>query len=257
MKRNHISYPKNIENAYSLQLRREIESYHNDIIKIIKEDYKSVFADTEELTDFFNKGMFTRLLARILDRSFNYLNKNKSESLATSYVNSLKRMNDKKVKKSLKLGSLDVLKYNHELEEYLEYSVKANQHYIGKLKDNHNEKINGIIIEAIRNGETQRTVEKQIKEATGMAERYARFIAQDQTGRIYGDLNAKRGQDYGAIGFIWHDSNDSKVRPDHKNRDGKLFYFKDKPKLPGEDIRCRCSMEWIFADDDLTKYEEG
>ena len=133
MKRNHISYPKNIENAYSLQLRREIESYHNDIIKIIKEDYKSVFADTEELTDFFNKGMFTRLLARILDRSFNYLNKNKSESLATSYVNSLKRMNDKKVKKSLKLGSLDVLKYNHELEEYLEYSVKANQHYIGKL----------------------------------------------------------------------------------------------------------------------------
>lgn len=73
----------------------------------------------------------------------------------------------------------------------------------------------------------------------------AKLIARDQTQKFLNRLNQHRQEELGITYYFWRDSSDERVRPEHKDNDGKRFAWADPPSTghPGEEIQCRCTAE--------------
>ena len=89
--------------------------------------------------------------------------------------------------------------------------------------------------------------------ATGeVTKNRARLIARDQTAKLAANLTMVRALHIGSESYIWRTARDQRVRPTHRQVDGKTFTWKDKARLsdghlvnPGIDIQCRCWSEVI------------
>ena len=67
-------------------------------------------------------------------------------------------------------------------------------------------------------------------------------IATNQVSSYYNLLNSLRQQEAGITSYYWGTMLDSRVRPAHRTREGKVYSW-NKPPIgghPGEDIGCRC-----------------
>ena len=84
---------------------------------------------------------------------------------------------------------------------------------------------------------------EELRERTGVAESRAELIARDQTLKTLGKLNESRQRAAGVTQYIWCTSGDQAVRPEHADREGRIFTWDDPPEggNPGEDFQCRCS----------------
>lgn len=101
---------------------------------------------------------------------------------------------------------------------------------------------------------------KDLEKAFGFPERRAKFIARDQVGKLYGQINAARQQELGVARFTWRTVGDTRVRDEdepennHVDLDGKVYTYTDPPfgMLPGEPVLCRCWAE-PYLDDILNE----
>lgn len=91
----------------------------------------------------------------------------------------------------------------------------------------------------------------------------ARLIARDQVASFRGDLDRSRQTEIGVSRFVWRTSEDERVRPSHRERDGMTFSW-DAPieiqleeknltvdkieGYPGRPINCRCTAEPVLDD---------
>ena len=75
-----------------------------------------------------------------------------------------------------------------------------------------------------------------------------RRLTRDQTSSAIGNLTRARHRQMGIGEYIWSDSDDSRVRPEHAERDGKTFAWATTPtgEAPGEPILCRCSARPVI-----------
>ncbi len=70
-----------------------------------------------------------------------------------------------------------------------------------------------------------------------------RRITRDQSQKLIGGLTEVRHRELGIEGYEWLTSRDERVRPTHRDNDGKLFLWSNPPAVtgpPGRDIQCRC-----------------
>lgn len=69
------------------------------------------------------------------------------------------------------------------------------------------------------------------------------LLARNETGNLYAqeikDLMIENDMEY----FVWRTMQDSRVRDEHAEREGKIFSINEVDVLPGEDFNCRCSAE--------------
>lgn len=74
-------------------------------------------------------------------------------------------------------------------------------------------------------------------------------VARDQVLKLQGVVTRVRSEDLGIETYTWDTSNDSRVRPDHRRLNGKVFAWNDPPVVnlktgrrahPGGDFYCRC-----------------
>ena len=74
-------------------------------------------------------------------------------------------------------------------------------------------------------------------------EKRAALIACDQVGKLNSQLAQYEQANQGVNSYIWVTMRDSRVRPAHREREGKRFYWDNPPSggHPGWAIRCRCS----------------
>lgn len=110
------------------------------------------------------------------------------------------------------------------------------------------DQIEAIIIRAHTSGTRAEATAAEIEARYGVAERHARLIARDQIGKLNGSVTALRHEELGIASFVWRDAGDSRVRPRHRDLNGKRFRY-DKPPaegLPGHPIACRCTQEPVF-----------
>ena len=84
----------------------------------------------------------------------------------------------------------------------------------------------------------------------GIGTRRAALIAQDQTNKFLSATTRARHQELGITRYVWNDLNDSRVRPSHRARSGKIFLYSQPPPdgHPGHPIRCRCGEDPIIED---------
>lgn len=128
--------------------------------------------------------------------------------------------------------------------------VKENTDLIKSLPTRLHPEIEGIVRRGVVNGSSVKQIQDEIKARYGVTESRARLIATDQTLKFNAQLTEYRLKSVGVKSYTWRTVNDSRVRPDHVDRNGKVFSW-DKPPYdgnPGQPVRCRCHAEAIWDD---------
>ena len=130
--------------------------------------------------------------------------------------------------------------------------VKTNTDLIKTLPTKLYGDLEGIIRRGVTNGASVKQIASQIKAQYGVTDYRAKLIAQDQTLKLNADLTKYRLQSVGVDRFVWRSVQDSRVRPEHVELNGKEFAWKSPPTegLPGQPVRCRCMAEGVWPDDD-------
>lgn len=129
------------------------------------------------------------------------------------------------------------------LEDQLKLFASQNSELIVSLPDQELERVSGIIERGLQTGSSIKDIEKEIKNSFGITARRAKLIARDQTTKLNASLTKLRQQEVGVEEYVWQTSGDERVRPTHRENDGKTFRW-DKPPAktghPGSDVNCRC-----------------
>jgi len=105
-----------------------------------------------------------------------------------------------------------------------------------------------LVQNAVHNGLRVEELRSQITGLDGVTARRAEVIARDQVNKYNGKMTQLRHESIGIKAYFWRTSGDGRVRPKHKERDGKRFLYSKPPAdgAPGEPVQCRC-----WADPDL------
>lgn len=126
--------------------------------------------------------------------------------------------------------------------------VKGNTDLIKSLPTRLHPEIEGIVRRGVVNGSSVKQIQDEIKARYGVTDYRAKLIAQDQTLKFNAQLTEYRLKSVGVKKYTWRTVNDSRVRPDHVERNGKEYSW-DKPPSdghPGQPVRCRCHAEAVW-----------
>ena len=84
-------------------------------------------------------------------------------------------------------------------------------------------------------------------------EKRAALIACDQVGKLNSQLAQLEQMNQGVNSYIWVTMKDNRVRPAHREREGKRFYWDNPPSggHPGWAIRCRCTSLGCYDTDKI------
>lgn len=121
--------------------------------------------------------------------------------------------------------------------------------------------VQGLVVQGLTNGVPAARLAEQIRARMDTSTQRAELIAIDQIGKLDGKLTEQRHRDLGVTHFLWHTSEDERVRgnpaglypkalPSHWDRNGKRYAYDDLPRgrngereVPGAPYRCRCWAE--------------
>ena len=172
-------------------------------------------------------------------------------SIATKFVRALNSFSYQNVKAQAAIVGLDPISDNNVLRNYVKGKIQENVSLINSMYSTYWHSLEKDIYRSITSGVGITSITDAITKRTGMGKKHADLIANDQTGTIISQLNAYRAKAAGAEKYLWRSMEDRRVRPKHRELDGKIFKYGDpnggdNGELPGEPIRCRCLAEPIF-----------
>ena len=113
------------------------------------------------------------------------------------------------------------------------------------------------VAQAVVDGYREIDVQKMLETEYGIAERKAKFLAQNETSIMLAQIKKVHYSAMGFDSFMWHTILDARERPLHRMLNGKIFRFDDPPVidertgqkgLPGETYNCRCDLTPIMSD---------
>jgi SPP1 gp7 family putative phage head morphogenesis protein len=143
------------------------------------------------------------------------------------------------------------------LAEHLELAVGQNVKLITSLAHGQLDEIKDVVVRGARAGVHQSVIAEQIEQRFAMTKKRAALIANDQVGKLNGELNQIRQQRLGVRRYRWSSSQDERVRPRHRKLNGTIQEWRKPPLTdertgehahPGQPIRCRCQPIPIIDD---------
>lgn len=134
------------------------------------------------------------------------------------------------------------------LRARVEGFVHENAALVTALEGKTVDELEKLIVGAFIKGQRAEDLAGQIAERFAIAERHARIIARDQIGKLHSGLTKERHVELGIVQFRWLTMRDSRVRPRHRDREGRVFRYDNAGIMPGEEVCCRCQQEPLFAD---------
>lgn len=248
-------YPYNLEKSYQRELirlvrawRKAVMSYFSKYLaKYLRGGTVILDADDNPLwVEQFNQQL--DLMGFSLEQS---LSSTKITSIATKFVRSIDTFSYSNVKLQAGIVGLDPISQNDALRAYTKAKISENVSLIQSMHTNYLDTLKNDIYRSITKGSSITDITDAIVKRTHMAENHAKLIANDQTGTIISQVDAYRTQSAGATKYIWRSMEDQRVRPKHRQLDGKIFRYNDPNggddgQKPGEPIRCRCVADPIF-----------
>lgn len=112
-----------------------------------------------------------------------------------------------------------------------------------------------VVLKGMREGSRAPEIAADMQEQFEISESRAKLIARDQVLKFNGELNEARQGALGIDRYIWRTVGDNRVRSEHDERDGQVYYWDSPPGdpgdpasggHPGEAINCRCYAEPIL-----------
>lgn len=104
------------------------------------------------------------------------------------------------------------------------------------------------IIQNVSSAELSKYLSDEIQKLAGTTVSRATLIGVDQVGKLNGQMTQYRQQYAGIDRYEWETAHDSRVRPAHRARQGKIYNWDEPPAdgNPGMPIRCRCVALPVF-----------
>lgn len=262
MARRRHGYPFKIERSYYRDLAKMVRSWQQITMRVIDTQIKKyLYNGTKVLTDADNSDNPEWL--RAVQTSLNLLSiqidqkqpESSLNDIITRFVYSVNQFSYSKVVQrkgtaQMKAGiiALNPLQDNAKLREYTMSKIIENTNLIKTLRQRYIDQTKADIYRTISSGGGISDLTHSITSRTAITLRHADLIATDQTGKIVSQIDAYRNQATGSTRYIWRSMEDKRVRPKHRELDGKEFKYDDpnggdNGQLPGEPIRCRCYQD--------------
>ena len=192
----------------------------------------------------------------------------KIEQIASMTKNTSLREWKRAVKDTLGIDLLDDYYSGEFYDEAIRRWIAENVLKIKSLPTETLGDMRQIILDSYMKGKSNRDIQKEIQERYNVSKRKAQLLARDQVATLNAQLTKLQQQDAGCKRYRWSTSGDSRVRPCHKDLNGKSFSWDDPPEMwydtkergrvytgrrchPGEDFCCRCVAIPEFDYDDI------
>ena len=123
--------------------------------------------------------------------------------------------------------------------------AESNVSLITKINSDQKENLTNFFRANAYTGRRAKSLEKELRNIFGGADRRYALIARDQTYKLGGQLDMLKQTSVGIEGYYWRSSEDERVRAEHADREGKYFRWDSPPEdgHPGQPIQCRCDAE--------------
>jgi SPP1 gp7 family putative phage head morphogenesis protein len=148
---------------------------------------------------------------------------------------------------------IDVFSPMSGVADHLSAFVAQNVVLIQNLTEQTLAQTHATVLEGLRQGLRAEEIKKNLRDKVGLSETKATILANDQVGKLHGELTQLRQTSLGLKRYTWATSRDELVRPSHAALDGTVQRWDDPPIVnektglrahPGFDTHfypCRCS----------------
>lgn len=146
---------------------------------------------------------------------------------------------------------VDIFRGEPFLRPLYEGWIDENTKLVKSIPEQYHGQLGDELRRGIMAGDSVKTLTVKLSERFGITDKRAKLIAADQTLSAHAELTRYRMRSVGVREYIWRTVQDSRVRPEHAEREGKKYSW-DKPPdggPPGTAIRCRCSAEAVWPED--------
>ncbi|RVU73448.1 MULTISPECIES: minor capsid protein [Lactobacillus] len=250
-------YPRKLEEQYAKNIKRLVRDWDRGA-KVYAKFYLKRYVKggtqlkLDDATDdpnwFDHLNQQLQLMAFSMEQASNSQDVNR---IATKFVKAINQFSYNNVKAQAAIVGIDPISDNPVLRNFVKSRIAENVSLIESMRSQYLHSLEKDIYRSITKGGGITSITDAITNRTGMARRHADLIANDQTGTIISQLNSYRAKSAGAEKYLWRSMEDRRVRPKHRELDGKTFKYDDANggddgQLPGEPIRCRCVAEPIF-----------
>ena len=157
--------------------------------------------------------------------------------------------NRKQVRKVLSsMVGVDVFMSEPWLLDQISGFANANTALIKSIPEQFLSQVEESIFRTFQGGIRHEVLLKEIRKKYKSTRVRARLIARDQIGKLNGQLTELRQTEVGIESYTWRTMQDRRVRPGHRDREGKIYAWKTPPEdgHPGYAIQCRCYAEPII-----------
>lgn len=241
-----IQYPNSAERDYYRVLRaivRELRKYTNELLPSIKPALKQD-AETDDIVqqiiEMMNAGLTIAAALREVQRLIGNVDGVVCRNISMSFKSCL---------------AVDVFLHNSALLDMATSEWYALQsQLINSIVSTYTDKLGTIISNAVQRGSLYKDVYADVKHLYDITDNRAKFIARNEIGNLNAITTKIRQQEAGIKFYEWSTSLDERVRESHREKEGKLYYWKRNtpgevngrrinpaPVLhPGMDYNCRC-----------------
>lgn len=126
--------------------------------------------------------------------------------------------------------------------EWTELTAQRLKLYWTAEGDQFRNEVQGALIDGLTRGQGVDQVAQRIKDRLSVSRSRATLIARNELGNAAAHAMQESQRLGGVTQYIWRATKDSRTRPEHKARDGKVFNWDDPPwdGHPGQPVNCRC-----------------
>ena len=159
--------------------------------------------------------------------------------------------NNRQYKATVKqMTGVDVFRSEPWLKPMSEQWVAESTRLIKSIPEKHLDEVEGMIRRGVQEGRSATYIKKQLQSKFKIPANRAKLIASDQVSKANSMMTVQRLEQIGVDRYKWRGMKDSRERPEHLDREKKVFKLSKPPwdGHPGYPIRCRCWMEAIFND---------
>lgn len=251
--------PTAIEQRLAMLGRKVSSRMHAEAMKLLdpvleRAEARSTREDARDEFEGEDLKEIRRILARIKRRAASLFSEIGVAAELSNIAKQLDLWNREDVARYL---GIDVDKVAPSPEELTRFR-RAAAGLIKDLTSTQADRIADLVTEAQTGGLRVETLRKRLVEEEGVASRRAELIARDQVLKANGELNKQRQQAAGVERYIWSAGADDRVRPMHRDLDGKTFRWDDPPVTnpqgdrnhPGQDYQCRCGAIPLMPGDE-------
>lgn len=205
-----------------------------------------------------------RIVTNDLKNRFQQLFNRKSKGLAEQMIGQANKASANATQTSLKEMSagltINKTAIDKSMKTIIKASVAENVQLIRSIPEQYFTRVQGAVMRSITTGNGLQDLVPAVQKYDGITHRRAKLIAEDQTRKVYSNLNFERMAKVGVKKFEWvHSGGGAEPRPLHLELNGQVFSMDDLPVIdektgergiPGQLINCKCVAKPVITFDD-------